>query len=107
MLVLGLAALTWIGARWARLQRAGGGAAALTRRDLAVGVALAASWLAVWGLHAAYYRVPGGSTLTVTATTSQLWARSRCSVPGSWRASRAWPGYRAGRARPRQRSSSR
>ena len=82
MLVLGLAALTWIGVRWARLRRDGGGAAPLARRDLAAGVALAASWLAVWGLYAAYYRVPGGSTLTVTRYYAP--ALGAISLLGAW-----------------------
>ena len=56
-LVLGLAALAWIGWRRARPPH----------RDLAVGLALAASWFAVWGLYAGYTWTaqPGGSTLQV------------------------------------------
>jgi hypothetical protein len=60
MLVPGLAALAWIagrrvtaGRRMSRGQ-ADGEAAALARRDFAVGLALAASWFSVWGLYAAY-----------------------------------------------------
>jgi len=99
MLVLGLAALTWIGARWARLQRDGGGAAALARRDLAVGVALAASWLALWGLYAAYYRVPGGSTLTVTRHYAP--ALGAISLLGAWLVARLpRPARLPPRARP-------
>ena len=37
------------------LSRGGGEAGAVARRDLWVGLALAASWLAVWGLYSAYY----------------------------------------------------
>jgi hypothetical protein len=67
MLVLGLAGLGWIAGRWARLRRAGGGQAARARRDLAAGLALAASWFSVWGLYAAYTWTarPGGGTLQV------------------------------------------
>jgi hypothetical protein len=54
MLVLALAAVLWIIARWARLRRAGDGPAAGARRDLAVGLALTASWFSVWGLYSAY-----------------------------------------------------
>jgi hypothetical protein len=80
MLLLGLLALAWIAARWAATRRAGRGqggrgqdgrgqdgrehgrAASL---DLAVGLALAASWFGVWGLYAAYTwtAVPGLSSL--------------------------------------------
>ena len=65
MLLLGLAALAWITGRWLRLRRAGGGAAATARRDLAVALALAAPWFAVWGLYATYTwtALPGLTTL--------------------------------------------
>jgi hypothetical protein len=65
MLVPGLAALAWIAARRVRLRRAHDERAAHARRDLAVGLALAASWLSVWGLYAAYTwtAVPFASTL--------------------------------------------
>jgi hypothetical protein len=67
MLVLGLAALAWILVRWVRLRRSEGKTGSLVRRDLAVGLSLAASWFAVWGLYSAYYWTaqPGGSTLQV------------------------------------------
>jgi hypothetical protein len=67
MLVLGLAGLGWIAGRWARLRRAGGEQAARARRDLAVGLALAASWFTVWGVYATYTWTahPGGGTLQV------------------------------------------
>jgi hypothetical protein len=54
MLVFGLVALAWIIWQWIRLRRAGGEPAAVARRDLAVGLALAASWFSVWGVYAAY-----------------------------------------------------
>jgi hypothetical protein len=67
VLVLGLAGLGWIVWRWARLRRADGQDAARARRDLAVGLALTASWLSVWGLYAAYTWTanPGAGTLQV------------------------------------------
>jgi len=66
MLVLGLAGLGWIAARWARLRRASGEDATHARTDLAVGLALTASWFSVWGLYAAYtWTAHGGSTLQV------------------------------------------
>jgi hypothetical protein len=54
VLVLGLVALAWITWRWIRLRRAGAEPAAVARRGLAVGLALAAAWFSVWGLYAAY-----------------------------------------------------
>ena len=54
MLVPGLVAAGWITARWLRRRRADEALAAPARRDLAVGLALAASWASVWGLYATY-----------------------------------------------------
>ena len=64
VLVLGLVALAWIIWRWIRLRRAGAEPAAVPRRDLAIGLALAAAWFSVWGLYAAYtwtttFHLPG------------------------------------------------
>jgi len=69
-LVLGLAALAWIiGRRVWLLRDAAGRAGGLVaaRRDLAVGLALFASWFAVWGLYSAYTwtTAPFGTTLQV------------------------------------------
>src|SRR5580693_4883002 len=55
VLVLGLVSLGWITVRWIRLRGISGDAGFAVRRDLWVGVALAASWFAVWGLYAAYF----------------------------------------------------
>ena len=54
MLVLGLAALAWIIVRGLVLRRADDLAGAAARRDLWVGMAVVASWWAVWGLYSAY-----------------------------------------------------
>jgi hypothetical protein len=54
LLVLGLGALAGIAATWLRGRRAGGQQAAAARRDLAVALALAACWAAVWVLYATY-----------------------------------------------------
>jgi hypothetical protein len=65
VLLLGLVSLGWIIVRWIRLRRASGDAGFAVRRDLCVGLALAASWFAVWGLYAAYFWTahPFGTTL--------------------------------------------
>ncbi len=67
MLVFGLAALAWIIVRRLVLPRADGQVRALARRDLWVGLAMAASWFAIWAVYSAYYwtTIPGESTLQV------------------------------------------
>ena len=84
MLVLGLTALAGIAMVWLRSHRAGGDRAALAGRDLAVGVALAASWAAIWGLYAAYTwtAVPGLSTLQ--AARFYVPALGAISLLGAW-----------------------
>jgi hypothetical protein len=54
MLVPGLAALAGITVRRVRLRRADSEPGRAARADFAVGLALAASWLSVWGLYATY-----------------------------------------------------
>jgi len=84
MLVLGVAALAWIAGRRVRLRRAGDERAAHARRDLAVGMALAASWFSVWGLYAAYTWTanPFGSTLQFARF--YVPAIGAISLLGSW-----------------------
>jgi len=54
VLALGLVSLAWITGRRVRLRHAAGEQAVAARRDFAVGLALAGSWLGVWALYAAY-----------------------------------------------------
>ena len=84
MLVLGLAALAWIAARWVRLRGNDDERAARARRDLAVALALAASWFSVWGLYAAYTWTanPFGSTLQFARF--YVPAIGAISLLGSW-----------------------
>ena len=84
MLVLGLAALAWIAARWVRLRGNDDERAAHARRDLAVALALAASWFSVWGLYAAYTWTanPFGSTLQFARF--YVPALGAISLLGSW-----------------------
>src|SRR5271166_2867740 len=84
MLVLGLAALAWIAARWVRLRGNDDERAAHARRDLAVALALAASWFSVWGLYAAYTWTanPFGSTLQFARF--YVPAIGAISLLGSW-----------------------
>jgi hypothetical protein len=67
-----------------RLRRADEERGARARRDLAVGLALAASWFSVWGLYAAYTWTanPFGSTLQFARF--YVPAAGAISLLGSW-----------------------
>jgi hypothetical protein len=84
MLVLGLAALAWIAGRWVVLRRAGGAQASRAGRDLAVGLALAASWFSVWGLYATYTWTAGPGLSSLQAVRFYLPAVGAISLLGAW-----------------------
>jgi hypothetical protein len=84
MLVLGLAALAWIIVRGLAPGRADGEADAATRRDLWVGLAVAASWLVVWGLYSAYYWTNDPSEDTLQAARFYVPAMGAISLLGAW-----------------------
>ncbi|HUD39121.1 MAG TPA: hypothetical protein VMR14_19635 [Streptosporangiaceae bacterium] len=78
MLVLGLAALGWIIARWAWRRTAD------ARLDLLVGVALFASWLAVWGLYSAYTWTANPFGTTLQAARFYVPALGAIALLGAW-----------------------
>jgi hypothetical protein len=84
MLVLGLAALAWIIVRGLVLRRANGPVGAAARRDLGVGLAVAASWLAVWGLYSAYYWTNDPSESTLQAARFYVPAIGAIALLGAW-----------------------
>ena len=84
MLVLGLIALVWIVGRWLMLRRAGGQAGAAARRDLSVGAALAASWLAIWGLYSAYTWTTDPTSVTVQVVRFYVPALGAIALLGAW-----------------------
>jgi hypothetical protein len=84
MLVLGLTALAGLAVLWLRSRRAGGERAALARRDLAVGVALAASWAGIWGLYATYTWTAGPGLSTLQAARFYVPALGAISLLGAW-----------------------
>jgi hypothetical protein len=94
MLVLGLAGLAGITVVWLRGRRADGGQATLARRDLAVGLALAASWAAIWALYATYTWTAGAGLSTLQAARFYVPAMGAISLLG------AWPLVRVPRKRP-------
>jgi hypothetical protein len=83
MLVPGLAALVWIAGRRIRLRRADNDRAA-ARRDLAVGLALAASWFSVWGLYAAYTWTANDLGSTLQFARFYVPAAGPIALLGSW-----------------------
>ena len=95
MLAVGLTATAWIITRAVRLRRAGTASAA--RRDLWVGLALAASWLAQWGLYSAYYWTNDPSENTLQTVRFYVPAIGAISLLGAWLLTRP-PGrtWRAG-----------
>jgi hypothetical protein len=98
MLVFGLIALAWIIVRWLVLRPVGGQAGAVPRRDLWVGLALAASWFAVWGLYSAYTWTADDPTMvTVQVVRFYVPSIGAISLLGAWLVTRI-PGraWRAG-----------
>ncbi len=88
MLVLGLIALAWIIVRWFVLRRVGGRGGAVARRDLWVGLALFASWLAIWGLYSAYTWTTDPTSVTVQVVRFYLPAIGAISLLGAWSVTR-------------------
>jgi hypothetical protein len=84
MLVLGLAALVGMAVCWLRHHRAGGEQAGLAGRDLAIGVALAASWAAVWALYATYTWTTSAGLSTLQAARFYVPALGAMSLLGAW-----------------------
>ena len=95
MLALGLIALAWIILRWLMLRQRGGEVGAAARRDLWVGITLAASWLAIWGLYSAYTWTTDPTSVTVQVVRFYLPAMGAISLLGAWLVTRipgrAWP----------------
>ena len=84
MMVLGLIALAWIIVRWLALHGVGGEAGAAVGRDACVGLALGASWLAIWGLYSAYTWTTDPTSVTVQVVRFYLPAIGSISLLGAW-----------------------
>jgi hypothetical protein len=84
MLVLGVVALAWITVRGLALRTADGQPGAVARRDLWVGLALAASWLSVWGLYSAYYWTTDPAEDTLQVVRFYVPAMGAISLLGAW-----------------------
>ena len=84
MLVLGFISLGWILVRAVLLRRAGGERGAVTRRDLGVASALAASWFGVWGLYLAYTWTTDPTSVTVQVVRFYVPALGAIALLGAW-----------------------
>jgi hypothetical protein len=80
----GMVALAWIVARWFVLRRAGGGVAAAARRDLWVGLALAASWFTIWGLYLAYTWTTDPTSVAIQVVRFYVPAVGAIALLGAW-----------------------
>jgi hypothetical protein len=85
VLLLGLLALAWITARRAAARRGGRGRDGSQRgRDLAVGLALAASWFSMWGLYAAYTWTAAPGLSSLQSVRFYLPAIGAIALLGAW-----------------------
>jgi hypothetical protein len=91
MLVLGLAALAGIATAWLRSRRASGQKAAMARRDVAVAVALAASWASVWIVYGTYTWTAAPQLSTLQAARFYVPALGAIALLGAWLLTRVPP----------------
>jgi hypothetical protein len=97
MLVLGLIALVWIFVRWQVLRRTDGEAGAGARRDLWVGLTVAVSWFAIWGLYSAYTWTADPTSVSVQVVRFYVPAIGAISLLGAWLVTRVpGPAWLAG-----------
>jgi hypothetical protein len=77
------------------LREAHGQDGALARRDLWVGLTLATSWFAIWGLYSAYTWTTDPTSVTVQVLRFYLPAIGAISLLGAWLVTRIpgrlWP----------------
>jgi hypothetical protein len=84
MLALGAVSMLWIVVSWFSVRGASGPTSAAARRDLGVGLALAATWLAIWGLYATYTWTTDPSSVTVQVVRFYLPALGPIAILGAW-----------------------
>jgi hypothetical protein len=84
MLVLGLVALAWIIVRRLAARGAGDQTKAVASRDLWVGLAIAASWFAIWGVYSAYTWTTDPTAFTLSVIRFYVPAIGAISLLGAW-----------------------
>ena len=88
MLGLGAVSMLWIVVRWGSVRRASGPTSAAARRDLCVGLALAATWLAIWALYSTYTWTTDPTSVTVQVVRFYLPSLGPIAILGAWLATR-------------------
>ncbi len=88
MLVLGAISMVWIVVRWVLVRRVSGPTTVAARRDLCVGLALAAMWLAIWALYSAYTWTTDPTSVTVQVVRFYLPPLGPIAILGAWLATR-------------------
>jgi hypothetical protein len=84
MMLFGFVALAWIVVQAIHLRRVDGPAGTMARRDLWVGLALAGSWFAIWGLYCAYTWTVDPTSVSVQVVRFYVPALGAISVLGAW-----------------------
>jgi hypothetical protein len=82
--VFGMVALAWIVARRFVRRPACGEVAAGARRDLWVGLALAASWFTIWLLYSAYTWTTDPTNVTIQVVRFYVPAAGAIALLGAW-----------------------
>ena len=84
MLLFGAVSMLWIVVRWVSVRRVSGPIGAAARRDLCVGLALAATWFAIWALYATYTWTTDPTNVTVQFVRFYLPALGPIAILGAW-----------------------
>jgi hypothetical protein len=84
MLVFGLVALAWIIVRRLATRGAGDQDKAVAVRDLWMGLTIAASWFAIWGVYSAYTWTTDPTAFTLSVIRFYVPAIGAISLLGAW-----------------------
>ena len=80
--------MVWIVVRWVLVRCVSGPTTVAARRDLCVGLALAAMWLAIWALYSAYTWTTDPTSVTVQVVRFYLPPLGPIAILGAWLATR-------------------
>jgi hypothetical protein len=83
VLVLGAASMLWIAIHWMTLHRVGPTGARVSR-DVGVGLAIAATWMAIWALYSTYTWTTDPTNFTVQVIRFYVPALGPIALLGAW-----------------------